>query len=98
MIVRYFVGWAEVRSPTYKSLWGECVLNKITNGSMFVLFSLVITACGNFGLNEEQLLQRAKQFLQEKEYIAAAIEARNTLQKNPDNAEARYIMGVIMLD
>ena len=67
-------------------------------GSVLVLFSLLIAACGNFGLNEEELLQRAKQFLGEREYIAAAIEARNTLQKNPDNAEARYLLGVIMLD
>ena len=74
------------------------MLKKVTTGLMFVLFSLVIAACGNFGLNEEQLLQRAKQFLSEREYIAAAIEARNTLQKNPDNAEARYLLGVITLD
>ena len=49
------------------------MLKKVVTGSMFVLFSLVIAACGNFGLNEEQLLQRAKQFLNEREYIAAAI-------------------------
>ncbi|MEN8205326.1 MAG: XrtA/PEP-CTERM system TPR-repeat protein PrsT [Pseudomonadota bacterium] len=74
------------------------MLNKLMAVSMLVLFSLLIVACGNFGLNEEQLLQRAKQFLSEREYIAAAIEARNTLQKNPDNAEARYLLGVITLD
>ena len=74
------------------------MLKKVKTGSMFVLFSLVIAACGNFGMNEEQLLQRAKQFLQEREYMAAAIEVRNTLQKNPDNAEARYLLGVITLD
>ena len=63
-----------------------------------VLFSLAIVACGNFGMSEEQLLQRARLFLEEKQYIAAAIEARNTLQKNPDNAEARYLLGIITLD
>ena len=66
--------------------------------SVVVLFSLVIVACGNFGMSEEQLLQRAKQFMEKKQYIAAAIEARNTLQKNPDNAEARYLLGNITLD
>ncbi|MGB5715689.1 MAG: XrtA/PEP-CTERM system TPR-repeat protein PrsT [Gammaproteobacteria bacterium] len=66
--------------------------------SVPLLFSLLLAGCGNFGLDEEQLLQRAKQFLSEREYIAAAIEARNTLQKNPDNPEARYLLGVITLD
>ena len=66
--------------------------------SVAVLFSLLIVACGNFGMSEEQLLQRAKQFMGEHQYMAAAIEARNTLQKNPDNAEARYLLGVIALD
>ena len=66
--------------------------------SAALLLSLLIAGCGNFGLNEEQLLQRARQFMEQREYIAAAIEARNTLQKNPDNPEARYLLGVITLD
>jgi len=66
--------------------------------SVAVLFSLAIVACGNFGMSEEQLLQRARLFMEKKEYKAAVIEAKNTLQKNPGNAEARYILGVISLD
>ena len=66
--------------------------------SVAVLFSLAIVACGNFGMSEEQLLQRARMFMENKEYMAAAIEARNTLQKNPNNAEARYLLGSITLD
>ena len=66
--------------------------------SVAALFSLAIVACGNFGMSEEQLLQRARLFMEKKEYMAAVIEAKNTLQKNPANAEARYILGVISLD
>jgi putative PEP-CTERM system TPR-repeat lipoprotein len=73
-------------------------INMWMRRSVAVLLSLVMVACGNFGMNEEQLLQRARQYMQEREYRAAAIEIRNTLQKNPENAEARYLLGVITLD
>ena len=63
-----------------------------------ISFTLLLVACGNFGLNEEQLLQRARAYLEDEQYQAAAIEARNTLQKNPQNAEARYLLGVITLE
>jgi len=66
--------------------------------SVSLLLALLVTACGYFGLDEDQLLQRARQYMQEREYKAAAIEVRNTLQKNPDNAEARYLLGEITLD
>jgi putative PEP-CTERM system TPR-repeat lipoprotein len=63
-----------------------------------VSFTLLLVACGSFGLDEEQLLQRARAYLEDEQYQAAAIEARNTLQKNPQNAEARYLLGVITLE
>jgi len=68
------------------------------NRSTSLLLSLLIVGCGNFGLGEEQLLQRARHYMEQREYVSAAIEARNTLQKNPDNAEARYLLGSITLD
>ena len=40
-----------------------------------ISFTLLLVACGNFGLNEEQLLQRAKAYLEDEQYQAAAIEA-----------------------
>jgi putative PEP-CTERM system TPR-repeat lipoprotein len=63
-----------------------------------ISLALLLVACGSFGLDEEQLLQRAKSYLEDEQYQAAAIEARNTLQKNPQNAEARYLLGVITLE
>jgi len=65
--------------------------------SALVLAVVLLSSCGNFGLNEEQLMQRAWQYMQQGEYRAAAIEARNTLQKNPQNADARYLLAVISL-
>jgi putative PEP-CTERM system TPR-repeat lipoprotein len=66
--------------------------------TVYLLLALLVAACGNLGLDEEQLLQRARQYMQAGEYRAAAIEVRNTLQKNPLNGEARYLLGEITLD
>lgn len=60
-------------------------------------FLLVVMACDNIGLSEQQMLQNAKGHLDKGELMAATIELRNTLQKNNTNAEARYILGSISL-
>jgi len=56
---------------------------------------LLLAACGGPDLDDGELLQRGRDYLRHDEYNAAAIELRNALQANPQNAEARFLLGAI---
>jgi putative PEP-CTERM system TPR-repeat lipoprotein len=58
--------------------------------------TLWLAACG--GPSEADLLASAKSHLEKKEPKAAVIELKNALQKNPQSAEARYLLGTTLLD
>ena len=60
-------------------------------------FLLIVIACDHTGMSEQQMLQNAKAHLDKGELMAASIELRNTLKKNNENAEARYLLGSINL-
>jgi len=57
----------------------------------FVVMSLQLTACVED--SEQEMLQRAKEYMTQKKVDYAAIELRNILQADPENAEARYLLG-----
>lgn len=59
---------------------------------------LMLTACGGFGMNDQQLLERAGEHTKNGEIQAAVIELKNILQRSPDNAEARYRLASIYLE
>lgn len=59
---------------------------------------LMLTACGGFGMDDQQLLGRAAEHAQKGEIQAAVIELKNILQRSPDNAEARYRLASIYLE
>lgn len=53
---------------------------------------LIITSCG-LAMDSEDLLNRATDAMAEGDYRAAAIDARNVLQKEPDDIAARIMLG-----
>lgn len=63
---------------------------------VLAVFCLALVSCG-MGMNEQQMLQNARTYLDKNELMAASIELRNTLQKNRENAEARFLLGTINL-
>ena len=60
--------------------------------------TLILVACDGIGMSSEKMLERAKGYLAEADVAAAAIELRNAVQADPENAEARYLLGEIILD
>lgn len=58
--------------------------------------SLVLSACSND--NAEELLSSAKKYLKQNDKKAAIIQIKNSLQKSPDFAEARYLLGKTLLE
>lgn len=74
-------------------------LNKLskTIGHRFLAIAfLTITACGQ-SMSEEQMLDKAKTYLDKGNPKAATLELRNVLQKNNRNAEARFLLGNVSL-
>jgi putative PEP-CTERM system TPR-repeat lipoprotein len=60
------------------------------------LTALLLASCS--GDSPEKLVASAKQYLEKRELRSAVIQLRNALQKVPENAEARYLLGSTLLD
>jgi cellulose synthase operon protein C len=60
------------------------------------LFLVLLAACG--GDSPESLVKSAKDYLAKGDPSAAVIQLRNALQKAPNNAEARYLLGTILTE
>ena len=59
-----------------------------------ILFMGGMTACGKTQTSET-LVTEAKQYQKKGDTKAAIIQLKNALQKNPDDVEARYLLGTI---
>ncbi len=59
-----------------------------------ILFMGGMTACGKTQTSET-LVNEAKQYQQKGDNKAAIIQLKNALQKNPDDVEARFLLGTI---
>ena len=70
------------------------VIDKIRN-TILIFIVLSILGCGS---SDQEMIQAARSYLDQNKLREAALELKNALQENPENAEARYILGVINLD
>jgi putative PEP-CTERM system TPR-repeat lipoprotein len=61
-----------------------------------LLACAALAACGG-GQSLESLLASARQYLAQNDPKAAEIQLKNALQKNPDSAEARFLLGKALL-
>lgn len=75
------------------------VTNRILRYTKVLL--LAMTACFLIACSsssDTELVETAKNYIAENQLREAALELKNALQSNPDNAEARYLLGGIQLN
>ena len=68
-------------------------------GKTFALSGLclaLLSSCG--GDSPEALVKSAKDYMAKRDYSAAVIQLRTALQKDPESAEARYLLGASLND
>ncbi len=61
-----------------------------------LLLAAALAACGQ--RSEEELLAAAQQRVEQRDVAGAIIELKNLLQKNPDNAQGRLLLGQMLLE
>jgi putative PEP-CTERM system TPR-repeat lipoprotein len=75
---------------------------KLLIGGKFLAITIAIFLSGFlsgcFENSAESFLVAAKKELENKNNVAAVVQLKNALQKNPQMAEARYILGKVLLD
>src|SRR5438552_2898200 len=64
-------------------------------GAALLLAAVLIAGCAE---KPESLVSSAKQMLSKNDRAGAVIQLRNALQKNPDLAEARFLLGTSLLE
>src|SRR5688500_17019987 len=63
-----------------------------------VVLTLALAACCEQPQDPQVLIAKAEDYRNKGNYPAAIIELKNVVQKNPDHAEARYLLGIGYLD
>jgi len=68
------------------------------HGLVALLAAMLVAGCGDRADKPELLLASAKEHLGKGNRNAAMVQLRNALQKNPDLAEARFLLGTSLLE
>ncbi len=64
-----------------------------------ILLGLFLVGCEGVGsLTDQEYVARAQDFLDKGELQAAVIELKNALGRNPDNPQARWLLGKLYMD
>ncbi len=66
----------------------------VAGRGLLVSLFLMLLSCGG-AVDEAQMLAQAREYLQQNKIQNSVIELKNILQANPENAEARYLLGEI---
>ena len=69
---------------------------KIAHATILLVLAVSLTACGSD--DPAALVASAKTYMAKRDYTAATIQAKNALQKDPDNRDARYVLGLASLE
>ena len=64
-------------------------------GAALLLSSVLLVACGGGEERQAQYLNKAQEYFDQENMDKAKIEVKNVLQINPNNADARYLLGMI---
>lgn len=72
-------------------------MKKLVLGVCLLVWAFLLVACSQGKLDSEYI-DLAADYSSKGEFNSAIIELKNALQKNPENAEARYFLGKIYLD
>src|SRR3990167_9352632 len=78
---------------------GTHVMTKIIQSVALLLAALTLAAIAGCGApsDTQSLIAKAQEYRQKGDDMAAIIELKNLLQKNPDHAQARYLLGLAYL-
>ena len=80
--------------PRHPGHWPKRALSKIGIAGGLA-FSLLVAGCG--GGSTDSMLKSAKEYVAKNDNKAAVIQLKNAIQKTPDSAEARFLLGSVLL-
>ena len=72
--------------------FGKSNLTLLASG---LALSLILAGCS--GDSTDSMLASAREYVAKNDHKAAVIQIKNALQKSPDSAEARYLLGTVLL-
>ncbi len=71
------------------------MLSRAFFGSLLMAMTIVLAGCS--GVAPDELIARAEQSLNNKEYRAAVLDLKEVLREDPENARARRLLGEVYL-